>query len=948
MRPVRRLLLAAVSGLALGAAALPAMAQTAPSWTQATSDIPADANVRFGQLENGMRYAILRNATPAGQASLRLHIAAGSLMENEEQLGLAHFTEHMLFNGTEEVPENELLRTLERLGLSFGADTNAMTAFDQTVYMLELPRTDDETVDTSLHIMRQQASAALMTAEAIDAERGVIVGEQRTRDTPGLRSLIAQLKLLAPGQRLPDRLPIGDLEVIRTAPRERFVDFYTSYYRPERATFVAVGDFDVDAMEAKIRGAFDSWRGVGAAGPDPDLGQVAPRQTETKILLEPGIQSSIQLNWVRNPDLDPDTRAERREETLESLGLAVLNRRLGELARADNPPFLGAGGSTSDLWDSVGVGGVSAAFNPGGWKRALETIEQEQRRLIQFGVSQAELQREITEVRTAMENAVARAATRSTPALANGLVGAVNDDRVFASPATNLELFNAVVDGLTTEQVNAAVRTAFQGQGPVILVITPVEIEGGEAAVTSAFEASRQVAVTARADEAVLEWPYADFGTAATPSNRTEVDDLGATLVTFPNGVRLTVKPTDFRDDQILVRVRTGIGDLAMPSDRVTEAQLVDNVLTAGGLGRLTVDQTNRVLSGRTYSVNASMGTDAFQLNGATKPEDLDLQMQVLAAYMTDPGLRAAPFEQIKSLYPQLISQVRATPGGAFGLDAGALLASGDRRAATPTTEEVAAMQLDTLRTIVRDGLAHGPIDIVMVGDVTVDDAIKSVASTFGALPARGAAATPPAGSDQRRFPAGTAAPVRLTHTGQPNQAMGYVAWPTADAIGDRTLSRQLGILSDVIQLRLNEVIRERMAIAYSPRSGSSSSTTFPGYGSISVQVDVKPEDLPRLFEAVDAIAASLRDTPIEQDELVRAQRPSVEALRRSRNDNAYWLGQLQDAQKDPASLDEIRNHVADLESVTPADIQRLAQTYLKSANAWRAEVVSETPAPAQ
>jgi zinc protease len=258
MLKTRRLLLAAASGLALITSAMPALSQEAPSdpWPQTTSDIPADSNVRFGTLPNGMRYAILRNSTPPGQASLRLRIDAGSLMEDETQLGLAHFMEHMAFNGTTNIPENELLRILERLGLAFGADTNAATGFDQTFYQLELPRTNDETVDTALRIMREQVSEALMDPQAIDEERGVIVGEERTRNTPQLRSTKAQLALLAPGQRVANRFPIGDLNIIRTAPRDRFVAFYEAYYRPSRAIMLAVGDFDVDVMEGKIRGAF--------------------------------------------------------------------------------------------------------------------------------------------------------------------------------------------------------------------------------------------------------------------------------------------------------------------------------------------------------------------------------------------------------------------------------------------------------------------------------------------------------------------------------------------------------------------------------------------------------------------------------------------------------------------------------------------------------------------
>lgn len=959
MRSARLLLLAASSSLVLSLAALPAVAvsqaqpvavtqataQPSDPWAQAASDIPADANVRFGVLPNGMQYAILHNATPAGQASFRLRIDAGSLMENENQLGLAHFMEHMVFNGTTNIPENELLRILERLGLAFGADTNAFTSFDQTAYMLELPRTNDETVDTALRIMREQVSEALMAPDAVDAERGVIEGEERMRNTPQMRVIKTQLGLLASGQRLANRLPIGDLNIIRTAPRDRFVEFYNAYYRPNRATFVAVGDFDVEAMEGKVRAAFESWTPNAADGPDPDLGQVAARGPETRILVEPGIQSSVEINWIRPPDLDPDTVAERRENMVRYLGLAVLTRRLGELARADDPPFVSANAANATVFDSLSAGSVKASFNPGGLTRALATIEQEQRRLVQFGITEAELQREITDNRTRMQDAVTAAATRSTPALANGLLGAANDGNVFASPATSLDLFNATVEGLTPDQVTAAVRPVFEGQGPLVMVTSPVAIEGGETTVTAALEASRQVVVTARADEAALDWPYTNFGTPTQPNARTEIADLGVTRVDFPNGVRLFVKPTDFRDNQILVNVRTGIGELALPTDRVTAMSLANSVMGPGGTSKLTVDQLTRVLSGKTYSVNASLLTDAYSLNGATRPEDLQLEMQVLTAYMVDPGLRAAPFERARSQFPAQLAQLRATPGGVLGRDLGELISSGDQRDATPTEEQIAAMSIEEIRAGVTEGRAHGPIDIVMVGDITVDDAIASVANTFGALPDRGAQSEPLPGSDVRHFPAPSTEPVQLKHEGPGEQAIGLIGWATTDAIDDKLESRQLAILNAVIQLRLNEEVREKLGISYGPGSAATSSSVFPDYGFQLMLAETRPENLPVLFTAFDSIAASLREVPISEDELLRARAPLVESLRRSQADNGYWVSQLVAAGRKPGTFDEIRSNVSDLESTTSADIQRLARQYLTAARAWRLTITSDNPA---
>lgn len=943
MRTARLLLLAAAS-VAVLTAASPALgqAQARPSdpWAQAASDIPADTNVRFGIMPNGMRYAIMRNATPPGQASLRLRLDAGSLMENEDQLGLAHFMEHMAFNGTTNIPENELLRILERLGLAFGADTNAATGFDQTFYQLDLPNTQDETVDAGLRIMREQVSEALMAPDAIDAERGVIVGEERTRNTPQLRVLKAQLGLLAPGQRIADRFPIGDLEIIRTAPRERFVEFYNAYYRPSRATMIAVGDFDVGQMEAKIRGAFESWTPKAPDGPEPDLGTVAPRQPETRIIVEPGAQSLIQLNWIKSPDLDPDTFAERRQQTVRGLGLAVLNRRMAEISRADNPPFLGAGAIYEPIANSLDRGVLIVAFNPGGWQPALERAEQEQRRLVQFGVSESELQREITEMRTGLENAVNAAATRVTAGIAGGLLNAVNDNTVFSHPTTNLELFNQVAATLTAEEVNAAVRDTFEGGGPLVLFTSPVPVEGGEEAVTAALTASRQTPVAAREAVAEMAWPYESFGAPGVPSEQTKVADLGATLITFPNGVRLTIKPTDFRDEQILVSVRMGHGQLAMPTDRISVLRAA-TLLPAGGLGQLTADQLEQVLAGKVYSANFGVSEDAFLFGGATRPADLLTQMQVLAAYVTDPGLRPAPLEQYKGQYPQAVERARATPGGVLGQELGGLLTSGDRRFTPPTVEEVDSWKIEDLHQLLGQETATGPIEVVMVGDVGVEEAVAAVAATFGALPERPASRPVPTGADTVTFPQGASEPVRLSHTGPADQALGVVAWPSPDSVADRTEGRLVSILKDVFQLRLNEELRERLGIAYSPQAASDSSEVFRNSGYLVTLAQTPPEALDQFYAAIDAIATSLRDTPISEDELNRARRPSIESLRRNQAGNVYWLGQLQGLHGDADKVEQIRTEMSDLEAITVADIQRAARQYLTGDKALRVSITS-------
>ena len=294
--------------LALPAAAL---AQAAPAWTQAVSDIKPDPQVRFGQLPNGMRYAIMHNATPAHQTSLRLRIASGSLEETEDERGLAHFLEHMAFKGSKNVPEGEMVKLLERHGLAFGPDTNAFTAWTQTVFMLDLPESDKETLDLGLMLMRETAGNLNLTQKAMDPERGVVLSEERLRDTPDYETTVKRLGFLMDGQLAPERLPIGKVDVLKTAPVSRIRTYYEANYRPERATLIVVGDIDVDRIEADIKARFSDWHGVGPATAEPDLGAVAKRGEQARIIVQPGASSSVQIAWATPVDTAP-TASPRR------------------------------------------------------------------------------------------------------------------------------------------------------------------------------------------------------------------------------------------------------------------------------------------------------------------------------------------------------------------------------------------------------------------------------------------------------------------------------------------------------------------------------------------------------------------------------------------------------------------------------------------------------------
>lgn len=935
-------LVAAGSGLA----AAPVAPQPGAAWMTGEGLRP-DPEIRLGNLSNGMRFAIRRNRTPPGEASLRLHIDTGSLNEADDQRGLAHFLEHMVLNGTENVPEGEFVKRLERAGLRFGPDTNASTGFGQTVFKLDLPQTDKATLDEAFFLLREVAGRATIDSAALDRERGIILSEERARATPSYRLLVDQLGWLYPGQKLGQRLPIGATEVIRTAPRQRLLDFYRAWYRPERTTLVIAGDVDPADIERRLQAQFGDWKGVGPAGTPADQGRPAPRSTEGRLFVDQAIAASISLNWVRPPDLTPDSAAARTRDLEEQLAAAILNRRLEKLAQGEGkPPFVSARVSSSGLEETADTTTLSAQARLGDWRAALVALDQEQRRIVQHGVTADELERELTGVKASLEAGVASAATRTSAALAESLVAAVDNETVVTSPADRLAYYNEVAPSLTPERIGAAARRLFAGSGPLLYLTLPRPGPTKET-LLAAYSASRAVAVTAPVALARVAWPYSSFGSPGTVAERREIAEVGATHVRFANGVRLTVRPSAARKEQVLVSVRIGEGRLAMPRDRTSPEWALGPAFTFGGTGKLDADAVNRALTGKLVGATFGVDDDRFVLAGSTRPADLSTQMQLLAAYVTDAGWRPLGWERLKAQAASIHDRFESSPGGVLNRDLGLILRSGDKRWAIPSRAAMRASSIAEARTLVAPALRSGRIEIVMVGDISVERAINETAATFGTLPARSAEPAP--GPGPMLFPAPPPGGVlTLTHKGREDQAIGLIAWPTTGYSPEtRQLARTLTLLGAVFQLRLTDELREKEGVSYSPGASHGASSTWPGYGYLAAQVEAPPASLAAFFRTAQGIADDLATRPIDEDELARARRPMLAAIERARDGNGYWLGALEDLGEDPFTLESIRTQRSDLEAVTPEALRDAARRYLVGATAVRVQVVREAAAPA-
>jgi zinc protease len=939
-RPVRTLFAAAfVSFVAI---AVPAWSQaplSASSWPQVASDIPVDPALKLGTLPNGMRYAIMKNTTPKGEVSIRLRIAAGSLHETEAQRGLAHFVEHMAFRGTTNVPDGELFKTLERLGLRAGADTNASTGELQTIYQMDLPNIDEQTIDTGLMISREIVSEILFSADAFEAERGPVLSEERLRDGPGMRAYVAHNGFLLKGQLAADRMPIGKVDVLQNAPVSELTGFYRTYYRPERTQIVVVGDIDPAAIEAKIRARFADWMPAGSGRPDPDFGTPAQRSLEALVFSETGAPQYASVAWMTPYDGSLDTKERRRRNLVESIGLSIINQRLAQAAQMTDAPFLSAGVSRGNRSRSVRMASLQVNYAADRWQRALLEADKIRRQVLEQGVTQQEVDRQVTNIIAGAEAEVASASTRTSRGIIGSLVGTISRDAVFDSPESSLEMVKADLNGLTAERINEVLKMSFVGTGPLLFLSSTTPVEGGESALVSVFREAENATLADGTPPDLPPWPYTSFGTPGTVVETRRIEDLDTTFIRFANGVKLTVKSTDYRADQILVGVSLAGGELAMPKDK----QIVNiGGYLGGGLEAMPFIDIRRTLPGKIYGISFDVEDDAFSFSGATRPADLDTQMQVLAAFLTKPGWRPDLFNQGLSSLSDGLAKLDINPMSLFGAKLSGFLHSGDVRWETPSLDEVANAKLEDVRAVVEPALKNAPIEVTIVGDISVEEATRSVAATLGALPPRQSAAIDSPRAGDVKFPAPTATPVVLHHRGRPDQGAAAIAWPTTDVFADSEAAARR-LLVNIMQLRLVEELRVQAGATYSPSTTAHASLTFPGYGYIGAYAEIPPDKAHLFYETVDKVTADLRENGPTADEFERARKPELDSLERAVETNGFWRSFLAGSQADERRLELIRQARPRLEQVTAQDVQRVAQKYLRNAMAWKLMV---TPRP--
>jgi zinc protease len=904
-------------------------------WPQATSDIAADTGATYGSLENGLRYIIYPNPEPRKRVSLRLHIASGSLMEADDQQGLSHFLEHMVFNGTKDYSAEDLIPKMQRLGIQFGAHVNAYTSFDETVYMLDLPDLSDETMKLGFTVMRNFGDGALLTPEEIDKERGVILSEKVSSDSVSMRLMEQQFAQLLPGSLVTKRFPIGTESVIKTAPRERFTNLYSRFYIPQRMTFIVVGDVDPKEMQAKIEKIFSSMTNPAEPGKTPDLGPIKPSEgIETAVFADKEVAATeVSLVLTRPAVETPDTAAERAKSMTLEIAHSIINRRFERLSKIEGSAV--ANGSVSDnvLFNYAELGSFDVIATDDRWQEVVPILEQEFRRAMDHGFTDAELAEAKSNLLNSYEQQVKQKPTRKSESIAKDFVKSINDHSVISDPATDLALAKRALGSVSLAACHEEFKRFWTANGYHLILTTKEKPVGAEKNLSALYEESRGKPVEAPAARVSQPFGYTHFGKPGSVTSRKEIKDMGITQLVLANQTRINLKPTDFEKGKIHLLARIGSGKLSQPKEMPMLDDFANAVFEGGGLGKHSNDELQQILAGKNVSSSLALGEDAFLLSGATTPADFTTQLQLMCATLTDPGYREEALWQFQKAIPMIFQQLNHTPAGPQQA-MGAWLHGGDSRFAMAPVEKLSSYTIADAKKWLTPELTTGYLELTLVGDFEIEQVLPELLATFGALPTRAAAAPVLAEARKIQFPNAPAAKT-FTYDSKIPQGIASTLWKTAGVRGNQKEFRRLNILADIYGDRIREEIREKLGASYSPNAEAGGSDALEGVGYLIGQSIGKPEDLELLLKTMRELADKLAKQGATADELDRALKPTLGQLDKSSRDNNYWLTTvMSQSQADPKRLELARSRDADYRSITLGEINALAKKYLNGESA--------------
>jgi zinc protease len=916
-------------------------------WLYENSDVPMDPAWRFGTLDNGLRYAIRKNGVPPGQVSIRVRVDVGSLMEKADERGFAHFIEHLTFRGSREVPDGEAKRIWQRLGATFGSDSNAQTTPTGTTYALDLPEANAAGLDESMKILSGMISAPNIVPKAVDAERAVVMAEKRESLGPSVTVGNAAREFYFAGQPLAQSNPIGTTEALMSARAPALKAFHDRWYRPDRTVISISGDIDPALMETYVRRYFSSWKVAGSETSEPDFGEPSATAPETRVVVEPSSPVSIGLAWLRPWHPKADTIAYNQGKLIETLALQIINRRLEEAAR-NGASYITASVDQNDV--SRSVDGTFVTITPVGtdWKKAMDDVRAIIADASQTPPSEEDIARDYTQLETQFVIGAENSDTEASAQQAETLTGAVDIRETTVSAQAALDIYRSARPMMTPQRLLEATRRMFSGTAKRAMLTLPKQEPGADIALATAFKAPVAAAKDVRlAAGSVTMDALPKLPPAGTVVSQEQAGPLKIEKITYSNGVKLVLFANAAEKEKVRINVRFGNGEQSFAPGQDTAIWAAPYVLATNGIGNLGQRELDQLTNGRRMEFKFAVDENAFELSAVSRPADYKDQLRLYASKLAFPRWDPAPLTRVKAVFGAAESASTSSPDALLGRDLSWLLRDKEGRFAPATRDLVAKMTPETFRAIWEPRLQEGPIEVQIFGDVNADEAVQAVAATFGALPPR-KDVPPPEANRRLRFPAHVDRPLVLRHDGAAEQAAAVIAWPTGAGYDDLRDSRQLEILTQIFNDRLFERFRSMDGAAYSPSVSNVWPPTYATGGYVAVQSQIKPDRIAAFGVIVHEIARDLAANPVSDDELQRIVAPMRQLLGRASTGNAFWMSQMEGATRDPHVLPALGSFGSDLLNVTAADIQRLARKYLVEDKSWSVIVLSRnTPVPA-
>ena len=929
MKTIRRLAPLAAPFLALWLGACAGGPEPRPGPTPRASDpspvLPLEPAVVERTLPNGFTYLIRENGRPENRALLWLVLDAGSMQEDDDQRGLAHFVEHMAFNGTRHFAKQELVDFLEGIGMRFGADINAYTSFDETVYMLQVPTDEPEPLKTALLILQDWAGGITFDGEEIEDERGILLEEWRLGQGAGARIRDRQWPVLFHGSRYAERLPIGDEDIIQGAPHETLRRFYRDWYRPDLMALVAVGDFDAASLEAQVRRRFRRLRGP--RNPRSRSVHEVPDHDETlfAVVTDPEVTRTTVGVYYKLP-LEPFVSEEDfRRQIVEDLHHGMLGARLDEVRRRPDPPFLFAFTSSGGFVRSRNVYRQEVVVPEGGALQGLGALLTEVERVDRHGFTGTEMEREKKEYLRAFEQVYRERDKRASSTLARELRDHFLEDEPVPGIEFELDLVERLLPTITLDEVNALTQAWIRDENRVVLFSGP-EDEAvpppTEEELLAVLEAVRVEEVEPYVDR-VRQGPLvAQRPTPGTITAERRIDEIDVTEWQLSNGARVVLKPTRFRNDEILLAGFSPGGHSLVPDEEHTSAAVATALLNSAGLGEFGLVELGKALAGTVAGAHAFIGELEESVQGGASPEDLETMFELLYLRFTAPRREDEAFRAWIDRQRASLENREASPAVVFGDEMRRTLSGNHPRRRPWTTERLDEIDPGAAMATYRDRFADaGDFTFVLVGNLDMQEIRPLVATWLGGLPATGRQETWRDVGVHR--PEGVVA-VDVRKGIEPKSQVRLIFHGPTEWSRERV--HDIASLSAALRIRLREVLREDMGATYGVAVDGTIARWPREQFQLRIAFGCAPESVEALIEATfqeierfkgdgppEAVAAKVREAQTRQREV-------------DLKENGFWLGTLSGYYRNELDPREILAFDGLVESVSPERIREAAR----------------------